>query len=59
LKLAGNKGAMKSKALTFSVNRCQNTTKNDHICATPKAIDNYIKDLSIDYWAVEWNMDLT
>jgi len=36
-----------------------NTTDNLNFCKSPEAIDEYIKDISVDYWTVENRMDLT
>jgi len=50
---------MRSKALTFSVEKCQNSTKNNNNCASPEEINRYIKDISVDYWSIEWFMDFS
>ena len=45
---------MKSKSLSFSIEKCQNSTNNNNMCASPQDIDNYIKDITVDYWSLEW-----
>jgi len=49
---------MQTHSVIFSIEKCQNSTlKND--CASPEEIDDYAKDLTIDYWAIEWSVDST
>ena len=50
---------MKAKSIAFQVERCQNTTANQNRCATPQEIDNYIKDITVDYWSIGNKMDMT
>ena len=43
----------------FSVERCVNSTKNGNHCHNPDEIDNFIEDIFVDYWAIEYNIDLS
>ena len=54
----GAQGAMLAKSITFSVEKCQNSTKSNIKCATPESIEEYIKDLTVDYWSIENTIDL-
>ena len=55
----GAQGAMVAKSLTFSVEKCQNSTKSNIKCATPEKIEEYIKDITVDYWSIENMIDLS
>jgi len=46
------KGAMQSKSTTFSVEKCKNTTENNNFCHPQELIDEYVKDMTVDFWTI-------
>jgi hypothetical protein len=46
-----------SSHFEFEINKCVNETYPDVICKTPGQIDEYIKDIEINIWKFERNID--
>lgn len=43
--------------ITFSVEKCSNSSKKD--CHTDEDIDEFIRDATIDAWAIQNDLDFT
>ena len=43
---------MNSDSVVFSVEKCTNSSMNNNHCHSPDEIEEYIVDMSIDYWAL-------
>jgi len=52
-------GEMISMSLTFTIEKCVNSTKNNNNCHSPEQINEFLQDISVDVWAIENNMDLS
>jgi len=59
MELEGVQGAMKAKSISFSLERCWNTTENNNHCHSFEEISDYIEVLAVDYWVIQNKMDLT
>ena len=46
-----------AKSVVFNVERCQNITNNTD-CASEDQIDDFLHDMTIDYWTIEKNLKM-
>jgi len=49
--------SMISSNFVFNINRC--TKGNGHVCKSDKEIEDFINDIQIDVWHLQYNMDFT
>ena len=58
--LKNRQGSLKNTNIVFSVSRCVNSTKigEKKECESPEKINNFIKDVTIDFWSESFKMDI-
>ena len=48
---------MKADSIFFRIEKCQNSTLEEHTCKSDKEIQDFIEDLEVQMWMIESQID--